>query len=76
MAIDPEALPDNPGIAVKIALPNFMTENCHFLRAGFVVRGRKIAAENRRYTHNLEEILRHITAGVTLRVVFVADIDG
>ncbi len=53
-----------------------MAENRHFLGARFVVSGRKIAAENRCYANNFEEVFRYITARVTLRVVFVADVDG
>ena len=58
--------------SLEIALPDFVTQNCHLLRARFVVLGGKIAAHDGRHRDDPEKILRHITAGVTLRIVAIA----
>ena len=75
-AINSDALPDDIGIGVEIALPDFVTQNRRLFRAGLVVLGREIAAHDRRHANDLEKVLRDITAGITLRIVFVGDVDG
>ena len=66
---------DDVGIAIEVAFPDFVTENRDLLRAWFVVFRGEIAAKNRRDAKNPKKILSHITAGVTLRIILVADVD-
>src|SRR4029077_14433722 len=75
LAIHANALSDDVGIAIEVAFPDFVTENRDLLRAWFVVFRGEIAAKNRRDPKNPKKILSYITAGVTLRIIFVADVD-
>ena len=45
-AIDPNALADNVGIGGEIASPDFVPQNCDLFRAGLVVLGSEIAAQD------------------------------
>ena len=62
-------------IGAKIPSPNFVTKNRDLLRARLVVLGGEIAAQDRRHANDFEKILGDITAGVTLRIVFVGHVD-
>ncbi len=75
LAIHPNVLSDNVGISIEVAFPDFVTKNRDLLRAWFVVFRVEIAAKNRRDAKNLKEILSDVAAGVTLRIIFVADVD-
>src|SRR5262249_39496712 len=70
-----DALSDNVWVGVKIASPNFVTEDSDLFRPRFVVLSGEIPAKHRRDTDNLEKIFGHVTAGITLRIVLVSDID-
>ena len=52
-----------------------MTKNDDLFCAGLVIICREVAAHHRRHTQNSEEILRHISAGVALRIVLVGQVD-
>ena len=74
-AIDPNALPDNAWIGGEIASPDFVPQNCDLFCARLVVLGREIAAQDWRHPDDFEKILRDISAGITLRIVFVCQVD-
>ena len=48
LAINSHGLPNDVGIAVKIAFPDFVTEYGRLFRAWFIVLGRKIATHDGR----------------------------
>src|SRR5581483_11897701 len=75
-AVHSNALSDHIGIAIEIAFPNFMTENDDLFCTGFIIRGCEIAAKDRRYSSDLEKIFCDVTAIVTLRFIFVGDVDS
>ena len=66
---------DDVGITIEVAFPDFVTENRDLLRAWFIVFRGEIAAKHRRDAENLKKILGHITAGITLRIIFITDVD-
>src|SRR6266566_438664 len=74
-AIDPNALPDNVWIGREIASPDFVAQNCDLFCARFVVLGREIAAQDWQNPDDFEKILRDISARITLRIVFVCQVD-
>ena len=76
LSVNPDRLPDDVRIAVKIALPDFVTEDRDLFGARLVVVGREIATDDRRDADDLEEIFRHVSAGVALRIVVIGNVDG
>src|SRR5262249_38147282 len=76
LAVNSNALPNDLGIGIEIAPPDFVAEDRDLFRARFVVLCCEIAAKDRRDTDNFEEIFGDVTAGVTLGIVFVGDVDG
>src|SRR5205814_1634125 len=75
LAINPNALSDNVGVAIEIPLPNLVTYNGDFFCAGLVVVSGEVAAHDRRNAYNLKKILGDIGASVTLRIIFVGHVD-
>src|SRR5262249_34636295 len=76
LAVNANALANDVGIAVEITLPDFIAQNRDFFGAGFVVFGSEIASHNRGHADDFEEVLGDVSAGVTLRIILVGDIDG
>ena len=66
---------DDVSVGVEIAPPDFIAENDGLLRAGLVIFSCEIPAKRRRDPNDFEYVLRHITAGVTLRSIFVGNVD-
>src|SRR5437667_11497713 len=75
LAINPNALSDDVSVAVEIALPDLVTQNRYLWCAGRVVASSEIATHDWRHAEHLEEVLGHIGAGITLRIVFVGHVD-
>src|SRR5215472_16583986 len=74
-AVNSNALADYVWVCVEIASPDFVAEDSDLLCAGFIVLGREIATKHRRDPDNLEKIFGYVTASITLRIVFVSNID-
>ena len=74
-AVNPDRLANNERVAIEIALPDFVPEDCHLFRPWLVIVGRKIATKDWFHVDDLEEIFRHITAGVALGSFLVGQID-
>jgi hypothetical protein len=74
-AVDPDRLAHDVGVAVEIALPDFVAEDRHLLRTRFVVVGDKIATKDRFHVDDPEKILSHIATGIALRSFLVGHVD-
>src|SRR6476659_3937360 len=74
-AVNSDTLPDNIWVGVEIASPDFVTQDSDLFRARFVVVGSEIATKHRRDTDNLEKIFCYVSAGITLRIIFLSNVD-
>jgi hypothetical protein len=73
--VNPDRLADDARIAAEIALPDVVAEDRRLFRARFIVVRREIAADDRRHPDDAEEILGDVTAGITLGIILVGDVD-
>src|SRR5436190_1736854 len=74
LAVYPDRLADDVWITAEIAFPNFVAEDRRLLRARLVIVRREITTDDRRDVDDSEKIFGYVAAGITLRIVLIADV--